>query len=59
MPIPRLRDYSGPALFSYGFRPFFFFRGVLRRRDHPGLAACVLRAARSCHGVYAARLARS
>jgi uncharacterized protein involved in response to NO len=22
-PIPRLKDYSGPALFSYGFRPFF------------------------------------
>lgn len=28
MPIPRLRDYSGPALFSYGFRPFFFFGAV-------------------------------
>ena len=24
-PIPRLRDYSGPALLSYGFRPFFLF----------------------------------
>ncbi|HEU5016590.1 MAG TPA: NnrS family protein [Pseudolabrys sp.] len=23
-PIPRLRAYSGPALLSYGFRPFFF-----------------------------------
>jgi len=23
--IPRLRAYSGPALLSYGFRPFFFF----------------------------------
>src|SRR6186713_3299781 len=22
-PIPRLRDYRGPALLSYGFRPFF------------------------------------
>jgi uncharacterized protein involved in response to NO len=22
--IPRLRDYRGPAIFSYGFRPFFF-----------------------------------
>lgn len=22
-PIPRLKSYSGPALFSYGFRPFF------------------------------------
>lgn len=22
-PIPRLRDYKGPALLSYGFRPFF------------------------------------
>lgn len=22
-PIPRLRSYAGPALFSYGFRPFF------------------------------------
>jgi uncharacterized protein involved in response to NO len=25
MPIPRLKNYRGPALFSYGFRPFFFF----------------------------------
>ncbi|KFG69055.1 NnrS family protein [Microvirga sp. BSC39] len=24
-PIPRLRDYDGPALLSYGFRPFFLF----------------------------------
>jgi uncharacterized protein involved in response to NO len=24
-PIPRLRDYAGPALLSYGFRPFFLF----------------------------------
>jgi len=24
-PIPRLRGYSGPALLSYGFRPFFLF----------------------------------
>ncbi|WP_262273022.1 NnrS family protein [Microvirga yunnanensis] len=24
-PIPRLRDYNGPALLSYGFRPFFLF----------------------------------
>ncbi|MFN0265361.1 NnrS family protein [Tepidamorphus sp. 3E244] len=23
MPIPRTRGYTGPALFSYGFRPFF------------------------------------
>jgi uncharacterized protein involved in response to NO len=23
-PIPRLRAYSGPAILSYGFRPFFF-----------------------------------
>jgi uncharacterized protein involved in response to NO len=28
MPIPRLKDYRGPALFSYGFRPFFFFGSV-------------------------------
>ena len=28
MPIPRLRNYKGPALFSYGFRPFFFFGSV-------------------------------
>jgi uncharacterized protein involved in response to NO len=25
MSIARLKDYRGPALFSYGFRPFFFF----------------------------------
>ena len=24
-PIPRLKTYGGPALFSYGFRPFFLF----------------------------------
>jgi uncharacterized protein involved in response to NO len=24
-PIPRLKPYEGPALFSYGFRAFFFF----------------------------------
>jgi uncharacterized protein involved in response to NO len=27
-PIPRLRAYAGPALFSYGFRPFFLFGSV-------------------------------
>lgn len=26
--IPRLRSYGGPALLSYGFRPFFFFGAV-------------------------------
>lgn len=26
--IPRLRDYSGPVLLSYGFRPFFLFRAI-------------------------------
>jgi hypothetical protein len=24
-PIPRLRDYTGPALLTCGFRPFFLF----------------------------------
>jgi uncharacterized protein involved in response to NO len=28
MSVQRLRDYQGPALFSYGFRPFFFFGSV-------------------------------
>src|SRR5215471_15764307 len=28
MSIPRLRDYQVSALFSYGFRPFFFFGAV-------------------------------
>ncbi len=28
MPIPRLRNYEGPAILSYGFRPFFFFGAV-------------------------------
>ena len=28
MPISRLRDYRGAALFSYSFRPFFFFGSV-------------------------------
>ena len=26
--IPRLRDYDGPALLSYGFRPFFLFGAI-------------------------------
>jgi uncharacterized protein involved in response to NO len=26
--IPRLRDYRGPALLSYGFRPFFLFGSI-------------------------------
>jgi len=34
--IPRLRSYSGPALLSYGFRPFFFF-GAL----YAGLAIAI------------------
>jgi uncharacterized protein involved in response to NO len=28
MSVSRLRDYRAPALFSYGFRPFFFFGSV-------------------------------
>ncbi|MGA2566311.1 MAG: NnrS family protein [Pseudolabrys sp.] len=27
-PIPRLQAYSGPALLSYGFRPFFLFGAI-------------------------------
>lgn len=27
-PIPRLRDYRGPALLTYGFRPFFLFGAI-------------------------------
>ena len=27
-PIPRLRDHRGPALLSYGFRPFFLFGAI-------------------------------
>ena len=27
-PIPRLRSYNGPALLSYGFRPFFLFGSI-------------------------------
>jgi uncharacterized protein involved in response to NO len=26
--VPRLRDYRGPALLSYGFRPFFLFGAI-------------------------------
>ena len=29
-PIPRLKPYQGPALFSYGFRPFFLFGPSMR-----------------------------
>lgn len=28
MSTPRLRDYEGPALFSYGFRPFFLLGAI-------------------------------
>src|SRR4051812_16353073 len=28
MPIPRLRTYGGPALLSYGFRPFFLLGAI-------------------------------
>src|SRR6516225_6906219 len=28
MSIPRLRDYQGPAILSYGFRPFFLLGSV-------------------------------
>jgi uncharacterized protein involved in response to NO len=27
-PIPRFRSFEGPALFSYGFRPFFLFGAI-------------------------------
>jgi uncharacterized protein involved in response to NO len=27
-PVPRLRDYRGPALLTYGFRPFFLFGAI-------------------------------
>ena len=39
--MQKLRAYQGPALFSYGFRPFFLFGGIRRRY----LAADRLRAA--------------
>ncbi len=35
-PIPRLQPYQGPALFSYGFRPFFLFGAI-----YAGLAILV------------------
>jgi uncharacterized protein involved in response to NO len=28
MPLPRLRRYDGPAILSYGFRPFFLFGAI-------------------------------
>ncbi len=28
MPVPRLKTYAGPAILSYGFRPFFFLGGL-------------------------------
>jgi uncharacterized protein involved in response to NO len=36
MPIPRLRDYDGPAILSYGFRPFFLLGSI-----YAGLAVLV------------------
>ena len=35
-PIPRLRSYEGPALLSYGFRPFFLLGSL-----YAGLAILV------------------
>lgn len=34
--IPRLKPYEGPALFSYGFRPFFLFGAI-----YAGLAVVI------------------
>jgi uncharacterized protein involved in response to NO len=35
-PVPRLRDYQGPAILSYGFRPFFLLGAI-----YAGLAILV------------------
>jgi hypothetical protein len=35
-PIPRLRSYEGPAILSYGFRPFFLLGSI-----YAGLAILV------------------
>ena len=35
-PVPRLRAYDGPALLSYGFRPFFLLGSI-----YTGLAVLV------------------
>jgi len=35
-PVPRLRAYDGPALLSYGFRPFFLLGSI-----YAGLAVLV------------------
>src|SRR6185436_13991467 len=55
MPTPRLRRYDGPAILSYGFRPFFLLGSI-----YSGLAILVwlpiLRGDRFCIG--AAGLAR-
>jgi uncharacterized protein involved in response to NO len=57
MPIPRLRDYSGPALFSYGFRPFFFFGAVTPARSSLVWLPAFYGQLSACRGLYAARLA--
>ena len=46
MPIPRLRDYRSCAFFVR-LPAVLLLRGGLHRRDHPGLAAGVLRADRA------------
>ena len=56
-PIPRLRDYSGPALLSYGFRPFFLFGAATPGWPYWHGCRCSM-ASWLCDRLHAARLAR-
>ena len=42
--LSRRRDYSGPALFSYGFRPFFLGAAVWAALGDPALDSATIRA---------------
>jgi uncharacterized protein involved in response to NO len=52
-PIPRLKPQGGPALLSYGFRPFFLGGALYGPRRHAGLAAAIYRRAEPAGGVFA------
>ena len=38
--IRRLKPYTGPALLSYGFRPFFLAASIWAALNRPGTKKC-------------------
>ena len=57
--LERRLKYSGPALFSYGFRPFFLFCGAMVGRRYRPLDPAIHGRPFAAYGLPTARLARS